>query len=89
MGTLFFLCVLRTELSGGGAWDGLGTVGIRAGAEYIGNDLGLNVVALQKKVIGFSSVTLTTILVGSFTRRIKKLDVSHHSQVIPVEFFLW
>lgn len=82
MGTLFFLRVFGTELNGGGAWDGLGTVGIRAGAEYIGNDLGLNVVALQKKVIGFLSVTPTTILVGSFTRRIKKLDVSHHSQVI-------
>lgn len=44
--------------------------------------LGLNVVALQKKVIGFSSVMPTTILVGCFTRRIKKLDVSHHSQLI-------
>lgn len=39
--------------------------------------LGLNLVVLQKKAIGFSPVTPTTILVGSFTRRIKKLDVSH------------
>lgn len=44
--------------------------------------LGLNVLALQKKIIGFSSVTPMTVLVGSFTRRIKKLDVSHHSLLI-------
>lgn len=43
--------------------------------------LGLNVLALQK-IIGFSSVTPMTVLVGSFTRRIKKLDVSHHSLLI-------
>lgn len=42
----------------------------------------LNLVILKKKVIGFSSVTLTTVLVGSFNKRLGKLDVSHHLQLI-------
>lgn len=42
----------------------------------------LNLVILKKKVIGFSSVTLTTVLVGSFNKRLGKLDVSYHLQLI-------
>lgn len=40
--------------------------------------LDLHLVVLWKKAVGFSSVTPVAILVGSFTRRIKKSDASHH-----------
>lgn len=45
-------------------------------------DLNLVILKFSDLVIGFSSVTLTTVLVGSFNKRLGKLDVSYHLQLI-------
>lgn len=61
MSTLFFLCVLGTELNGEG--HGRDRVPLRSlqVKSALMMTLDLNVVTLQKKVIGFSSVTPMTI----------------------------
>lgn len=69
MSTIF--CVLGTELNGAGA--GAASVSFRSTQmeSTLVMALALNVVFLQ--VMGFSSVTPTTILVGSFNRMIREV----------------
>ena len=79
MSTVFFLCVLSTELNGMG-------VGWQVESALV-MALDLNFAVLQKKVIGFSPVMLTTILVGSFNRRIRRIACLSPLEIdSPIQF---
>lgn len=79
MSTVLLLRVLQTELNGTGVgWQVEGALVMA---------LDLHLVVLQKKVTGFSSVTPTTILVGSINRRIRRVGcLPPHKVDSPVQF---